>query len=76
MDTPTMEKMEAVQEHFQSLYADKAGVLGIGIGSNSAQDGMALNVYVTNAKIAKSLPKELDGVEVVYDVVGGFKAAR
>jgi hypothetical protein len=70
----SMEHALTVQKAFEARYARAKGVLGIGIGFNRAQDDLALNVSVAKPAQAAKLPKAFEGLDVVIDVVGEFKA--
>jgi hypothetical protein len=69
-----MEYALTIQKAFEERYANATGVLGIGIGFNRTQDDLALNVSVAEPAQAATLPKTFDGLDVVVDVVGGYKA--
>lgn len=61
-----------IQKAFEHRFASQ--VLSVGIGLNGRQDDLALNVCVTERSQAAELPGEFDGLDVVVDVVDGFKA--
>jgi hypothetical protein len=60
--------LRAVKATAKKLYGNLEGVEGIGIGDR------ALRIYVRTEEVAKNLPKEIQGVEVVYIVTGQISA--
>ena len=70
----SMEHALTIQKAFEARYARAKGVLGVGIGFNERQDDLALNVSVAEPAQAAKLPKAFEGLDVVVDVVGSYKA--
>lgn len=62
------------QQAFTEKFEAKEGVSGIGVGRDSAGDGYALRVLIASRQVAETLPREIDGVEVIYEVVGKISA--
>ncbi|HTV70113.1 MAG TPA: hypothetical protein VMF90_16405 [Rhizobiaceae bacterium] len=63
-----------IQKAFEERFAGEEGILGIGIRNNAAEDDLALSVSVTTREQAAKLPADFEGLEVVVDVVGEFRA--
>ena len=76
IDAIAMERAEHIQRDFEARYADRGGVLGIGIGLNRAEDDLAINVQVASRMVAVEIPKSFHGMEVVVDVVEKIEAYR
>lgn len=75
MDTKhSMAEAARVQRAFEEQFSGREGVLGIGIGLNSSQNDLALNVFVAEQEQAAQLPAKFDGLDVVVGVVGEFRA--
>lgn len=75
MDTKhSMAEAARVQRAFEEQFSGREGVLGIGIGLNSSQNDLALNVFVAEQEQAEQLPAKFDGLDVVVGVVGEFRA--
>lgn len=68
----TMEEALQIQKDFESRFARKQGIVGVGICLNKKKDDLALNVYVSRQPV--NLPDDFEGLDVVVDVVDGFKA--
>jgi hypothetical protein len=66
--------IERTQAALESRLAGKPGILGIGVGEGRESGRPALRVYVKSKAISATLPSEIDGIEVVGDVVGVVKA--
>jgi hypothetical protein len=73
-DTAARQRVERTQQVLERRLAGKPGILGFGIGSGRDSSGLALRVYVKDKAASRQLPKEIDGVEIVGDVVGAIKA--
>lgn len=69
-----MEQAERAQKAFEQKYAKNDGVLGIGVGLNAARNDLAINVFVSTDKDGSKLPSTFDGLDVVVDVAGEFRA--
>jgi hypothetical protein len=70
----SIEQAVSIQRDFEAAFASRSGVVGVGIGMNRAQDDFALNVFVSKSMKAPELPESFNGLDVVVDVVDGFKA--
>jgi hypothetical protein len=70
----SFEKAAEIQKAFESRFAHSAGVVGVGLSMNDANDDLAINVQVAGAADVKQLPKRFDGLDVVVDVVGAVRA--
>jgi hypothetical protein len=67
----TMEEALEIQKDFEDKYAKTNGVVGVGICMNQKRDDLAINVYVSRQPV--NLPGDFEGLDVVVDVVDGFK---
>ena len=74
MDRQAFEKAALIQRQFEDRYCDLPSVVGVGLGLNSASDGPAINVQVTQELPVRALPKKFRGLEVVVDIVGEVQA--
>ena len=70
----SMQQAVEIQRAFEHRYAHEEGVVGVGIGLNRGRDDLAINVYVTRKSCKDKLPGEFDGLDVIVDVVEGFRA--
>ena len=62
---------QAAKEQARCRLADVPGLLGIGL--TRVGDGYAVKVNLQAAVADESLPAELDGVPLVFEVVGAIK---
>jgi hypothetical protein len=76
LDTGAFEKAATIQREFEEHFASLPSVVGVGLGLNSAADGPAINVQVTQKLAPTTLPKRFHGLEVVVDVVGRITAYK
>lgn len=67
----SIEQAVSIQRDFETAFASKSGVVGVGIGMNRAQDDFALNVFVS--KSIPELPESFNGLDVVVHIVDGFE---
>jgi hypothetical protein len=65
-------KLKAAQRKLTERVMGKAGVSGTAIGERGGEP--CLLVYVSESKAKKAVPRSIDGVRVVVEVTGGFKA--
>lgn len=59
--------------HFQETISKDVDVVGIGIGLIGSEPGLKVNLGAEPAN-RNALPRELDGVPIVYDVVGKIRS--
>ena len=64
---------EKAKRKFESEFRSTPGVTGIGIGLNAIGDD-AVIVYVSDNSVSASLPKKVDGIEVLCEVTGDIDA--
>lgn len=70
----SMDEARRIQKAFEERFAGEKGVLGIGIRRNAVEDDLALSVSVSTKEEAARLPANFEGLDVLVDVVGEFKA--
>ncbi len=67
----TMEQAEAARDRFKNEFWNTNAVNGLGITKEN--DDFALSVYCVD-HIPDTLPKEIDGVKLIYRIVGEIRA--
>lgn len=70
----SIEQAVSIQRDFETAFASKSGVVGVGIGMNRAQDDFALNVFVSKLSEALGLPKSFNGLDVIIYEMDEIKA--
>ena len=63
----SIEQAVSIQRDFETAFASKSGVVGVGIGMNRTQDDFALNVFVSKSAKVPDLPESFNGLDVVVD---------
>ena len=69
-----LSELQALQPKLEARIAGKPGVLGVGIGANRARTNLAFHVYCADRITADALPHEVEGIEIVPDIVGTISA--
>lgn len=64
-------KLEAAQRKLTTKVMGRPGVTGTAIGERRGK--VCLKVYVSDKKAGKSLPRTVDGFQVVIEVTGTFQ---
>jgi len=73
MDEKKLEAVRRVKERFVEMKPEGIDVVGVGIGLSGSD--LALKVNLGSPPADKSaLPKSIDGVPIIYDVVGKIRA--
>jgi hypothetical protein len=67
----SIEQAVSIQRDFETAFASKSGVVGVGIGMNRAQDDFALNVFVS--KSIPELPESFNGLDVIIEHTSEFE---
>ena len=69
---PQQVRLEAIQERIQDRMLNLPGVVGMGIGSDGS--GLVFRVFVSKRPAAAAIPAAIDGVKVVVEESGEFRA--
>jgi hypothetical protein len=69
MDEKKMEAVRRAKARFAELVPDGVEVVGVGIGLSGSDPALKVNLRSAPADQSR-LPKTVDGVPVIYDVVG------
>ncbi|MBX9458665.1 MAG: hypothetical protein KL863_22910 [Rhizobium sp.] len=74
LDKNAFDEAIEIQKEFERQFAGVDEVVGIGIGLNKAADAPAISVQVATEAAADKLPSSFQGLDVILDIVGEFKA--
>jgi hypothetical protein len=71
MDEKKLEAVRQAKKRFGKLMPKGVEVVGVGIGISGSDPALKVNLRTAPAD-QSLLPRSVDGVPVIYDVVGGI----
>jgi hypothetical protein len=71
MDEKKLEAVRQAKKRFGKLMPKGVEVVGVGIGVSGSDPALKVNLRTAPAD-QSLLPRSVDGVPVIYDVVGGI----
>ena len=65
-----------VKKRHEETLLKQGGVVGVALGNDqNGSEAVVIYVATDDSTIIPSLPHELDGIPVIVELVGGFRAA-